>query len=696
MRGRPRRGLAIASLVVVLSCRESAGLHGEGAPASNPSASAGGASAGGAPAARPHLARGSVSEAEALKPRPDLPPAERALTVIGAIPAQGEQPAKAGEERWIDAEAAEAAGFTLVDLRDDWTPFIFAEQTGPDGQPLPNRYRRIFIGLANDQLDEDGEPLEPGSKNYLELYGIFPSLSVLRARFLEDAEHPCHDQESADALDAVETVTYVAPADIKKDERHLARTRAELEEARRKAHVASLDELATKNPTFAAKVKYVEKRAAEKPAMAAVEKRLTCEGLLGQPGRTAHHQTGVYDDAMRIAVRRFQQKHMIYEANFLRRKTVEALSRSLLDNDYDALVRALRERVVSAAEILEDGSTSKPRNLVDEYTKATLDQLGLTDAASALAFFKRHGKDDLKTLRVAVKLPPRPDYYGPNMDLAIEVDRGDVWYEVPFDAQGHYKPQARKKYPTLTLWTRVNGKRLNLCHWRTTIGGWRADQAANGYEYFRYKGSDVGPRVIRHVVSGPVWIAPASTPIRSLVKGKVVNGKWQNIVNYDELGPGYLSAYGLIAGYFVVPGQNGRNDFDNGVRAHGSSDYLSIYSANGYSHGCHRLPNHLAIRLYSFILKHRTMKVSGDQPMGFTRQFLWKNTVYEMKIPSRGYLYELDPPLQVNVLEGNIMGDLKKPILDYVPEPWNKYPPGPPPPAPQGGDKAGGGGCCGE
>src|SRR6185312_11312510 len=170
---------------------------------------------------------------------------------------------------------------------------------------------------------------------------------------------------------------------------------------RRKAHAATLDDLAQKQPNLAVKVKYVEKRAAEKPAMPAVEKRLTCEGLLGQPGRTEHHQPGVYDDAMRIAVRRFQQKHMIYEANFLRRKTVEALSRSLLDNDYDALVRALRERVVSAAEIVEDGSASKVRNLVDEYTKVTLDQLGLADGAAALAFFKRHDKNELKTLRVA-------------------------------------------------------------------------------------------------------------------------------------------------------------------------------------------------------------------------------------------------------------------------------------------------------
>ncbi len=155
---------------------------------------------------------------------------------------------------------------------------------------------------------------------------------------------------------------------------------------------------------------------------------------------------------------------------------------------------------------------------------------------------------------MAVKLPARPDYYGPEMDLSIVVDRGDVWYDLPFDEKGHYKPQGRKKYPSLTLFTKVGNKQVALARWRTTIGGWRADQATNGYEYFRYKGSDVGPRVIRHVVSGPVWIAPASTPIRSLVKGKLVNSKWMGVVNYDELGPGYLSAYGLVAGYFVVPG----------------------------------------------------------------------------------------------------------------------------------------------
>ena len=63
-----------------------------------------------------------------------------------------------------------------------------------------------------------------------------------------------------------------------------------------------------------------------------------------------------------------------------------------------------------------------------------------------------------------------------------------------------------------------------------------------------------------------------------------------------------------------------------------------------------------------------------------------------MRIPSRGYVYVLDPPLPVNVLEGDIKGEQKTPIIGYVPKPDAKYPPGPPPPAPDSPEaKAGGG-----
>ncbi|HEX2658407.1 MAG TPA: hypothetical protein VHU40_09050 [Polyangia bacterium] len=658
--------------------------------------------------------RGPESGGGGARPHGGTPPEVSGAPPGGAAGATGHEMASPvesgrvlvaspGEDKWMDAKAAVDAGYTIVDLSDDWTPYIFAEQHDEEGHPFPNRYRRVLVGLANDQLDSDGIPLPPGEKNHLELYGIFPSLSVLRARFLTDETKTCMDAEGQPALEAVETVTYISPEDIRKDEKRLARFRRELEEARQKAHVKTIEELIAKDPTAEAKQKSIDKRAAEKLAMAEVEKRLLCEGLLNKK----KHATGIYDDAMRLAVRRFQQKNMIYEANYLRRKTMDALSRPTLDNDQDDLLRVLRERVTDAAGVIEDGSVEgrngppqvpmpgggkEPlRNLVDEYTKTAASQLGIDTSAGALAFFKRHPAEAFRKLRVAVKLAPRPAYYGPHMDLSIVVDRGDVWYDPPFDENDRWKVQPRKKYPTLTVFLNVGNQRVPLARWRTTIGAWRAEQASNGYEYYRYKGSDVGPRVIRHVVSGPVWIAPSSTPIRSLVKGKLINNHWESVVNYDELGPGYLSAYGLVAGYFVVPGKDGRPDFDNGIRAHGSSDYLSIYSNTGYSHGCHRLPNHLAIRMYDFLLRHRHVKVEGDSPMGFARQFLWKDSAYEMRIPSRGFVFTLDPPLPVNVLEGEIKGDAQKPILGYVPKPGVKYP-GPPPPVPNSPEARGAGG----
>src|SRR4029078_3435713 len=120
----------------------------------------------------------------------------------------------------------------------------------------------------------------------------------------------------------------------------------------------------------------------------------------------------------------------------------------------------------------------------------------------------------------------------------------------------------------------------------------------------------------------------------------------------------------------------------------------SIYSANGFSHGCHRLPNHIAIRMYSFILQHPNMTIVGDQSMHFARQFLSQETAFEIRLPSRGYYYVLDPPLPVNVLEGEIKGDGKKPAAGYAEMPEDNHQTAlPVPAAPEGAEaKAGGGG----
>ena len=44
-----------------------------------------------------------------------------------------------------------------------------------------------------------------------------------------------------------------------------------------------------------------------------------------------------------------------------------------------------------------------------------------------------------------------------------------------------------------------------------------------------------------------------------------------------------------------------------------------------------------------------------------------------MRLPSRGYYRELEPPIPVDVLEGRIKGTLTKPIAGYVPKPGVKY-----------------------
>ena len=159
-----------------------------------------------------------------------------------------------------------------------------------------------------------------------------------------------------------------------------------------------------------------------------------------------------------------------------------------------------------------------------------------------------------------------------------------------------------------------------------------------------------------------------------MVKEKRVDGTYVRVTNYDETGPGYLSAYGLVAAIHeeMRKGPDGARFFDNGIRTHGSFDYPSLRGR--FSHGCHRLYNQLAMRLFSFVLEHRRVaRRSGRSPLGFRRTFWSQGEVFEMRLPSRGFYRELEPPIPVDVLEGRIKGTLTKPIAGYVPKPGVTY-----------------------
>jgi hypothetical protein len=233
-----------------------------------------------------------------------------------------------------------------------------------------------------------------------------------------------------------------------------------------------------------------------------------------------------------------------------------------------------------------------------------------------------------------------------------------------------------------------------LVRWRTTVGGWRSELAADGEEYFRYKGSDVGPRLWRHIVAAPVWIPPPSSPLGSMVKTTWVNGALTKVVNHDETGPGYLSAYGLVAAIHDEPiRRSGKvtGYFDNGIRTHGSFDYMSLRGR--FSHGCHRLANNVAVRLFSFVLRHRRARTLGPMDLGFRRTFYQDGEVFEMRLPTRGFYFELDPPLPVETLEGTIKGTATKPLAGYLRKPGVVYSSRVPPPVSRDPEsRAGGGG----
>ena len=649
-------------------------------------------------------------EEPAPPPKPDLdalpeaaPPGDRrAIQVV------------AGQERVVDAEQAVSRGLTLVDLSDGWAPYIFQDGKANDGAVLPNRYRAVFVGLANDHSDGDGQALPPGERNYLELYGIPPSLSVLRTRFLADAARTCESSVDSARLLAVDSIeTFGHSTEKKEAAKHRLRG-LRLEAARAKAGVATLDELAASDSRYAGDVKTHLRVEAEHAAFVEVEKRLACEGLMDE----TKHNAGTYDAPMRSAVLDFQQKNGVFAQADLTRATLEAMGRSLLANDFATLRRVLTERAAHAGGFVEDGSAiqamplpkrGKTRaiptyrtadgasvpvpDLVGQATDALMARMGLGSPEDALAFFRRHAEGDFHWLRTAVRFPALPEYYGPKMDLVAEIDRGDIWYDFPYDSKGNRLAQPRTRYPTFNLYVRWRGEKVPLVSWRTTIGGWRSELAADGEEYYRYKDSDVGKRVWRHIVSAPVWLPPPSSPLASMVKTKWVAGAYPRVVNYDETGPGFLSAYGLVAGIHEQAKQRpeGVAFFDNGIRTHGSFDYMSLRGR--FSHGCHRLYNNLAVRVFSFVLKHRRAKVLGPMALGFRRTFYWDGEVYEMRLPTRGFYYELDPALPVETLKGTIVGKLQQPMTDFVRKPGVVYSSSKPPTASSGPEsKAGGGG----
>jgi hypothetical protein len=589
-------------------------------------------------------------------------------------------------DRQVDAAKADERGYLILDLGEDWTPYILTEASSPDEEPKRHRYRSTYLALARGEFPDDRHGYRAEKDEYLELYGILPTFSLLRERFAEVRALECAkdlDLETLRSFDGF--LAYDKGWGPNRRVNRYKRFKPEMEALVASAQVESLDQITREQVADDEQWKRVEEYrriAPEYEAIVAAQARLECEGFFEGRGE---YTPGLFDWVTHEALAEFERRHRVYGWGFIGGDTLAVLQKTPEETEQEAVIRVLTERAMHAAEVIEDGSTSTKRdgeprtyetedgqvmqipNFEAELRERVIDAFGLQTPESTYAWLESLG-DIAAHETVAVRGIELPPYYGDAMDLFVEINRGDVWFEFPFDENGRKRSQPVARRPRLTIFVKYNDQKIPLARFGTTVGGWRGE-FIDGTVMLKYKGSPVGKRVWSRISAAPIWIPPESTPPRVMLNKRRKRGEAYYEVNYHTTGPSYASAYGLVAAYHrkFYRGPDGEIQIggDEGIRTHGSVDYMSIMRR--HSHGCHRMHNHIAVRLMSFVLEHRPHTRYGSQPMIYRREFEYEEEMYVMEFDEGGYNFVLDEPLPVEVLEGRIRGQVKEPIEVALP-----------------------------
>ncbi|MGE3761460.1 MAG: peptidoglycan-binding protein [Kofleriaceae bacterium] len=521
-------------------------------------------------------------------------------------------------------DEATRRGLTVIDLGSEWTPSILA--AGADGAPA---YRATYLALARERFAEAGLDGELATRDrYLELYGIAPTLEVVRTRLADAGRHACHD----------------AAGDIGDGNARIVEESIDDARARLRRAKAADARVAT---------------------IRLVQAHLRCDELFDYAAID-----GAYTWQTTSAVERFQRGAMILPTGTLDEATREAFRAGSRELDFRAALRVLRERVVSATGWIEDGSAGPGEgtvlgrslvpsatwsvrgheplenaapDLISPATESVARALGWMDADTTRASLDAILANDTGTTLVGVELPPPPAYHAPPMQIEIEIDRGDVWRD----------PAPRRRYaarrPALIVYAVTADRRVPLARWPTTIGGW---QKANvdGEITRQWKESPVGRHIWRDLYIGPSWLPPTTTPDRELLRR--VNGRLA--LAREQLGPSYRAAFGMVAFIHLVE-ERSRDKveyWDQGIRTHGTGSLASL--ANGVSHGCHRLLGYHVVRLAELVLAHHPYVRHGDTPTYYRRVLRAAGARFPISIDTLGYRIELVPPIEVTVLPGRI------------------------------------------
>ncbi len=656
------------------------------------------------------------------------PPAAKAAPVTPAPTAGGDVMVVDGG-RVVGQKTPDSArhdGLTVVDLSDDWLPYIFSE--APD---KPQPLRPYLLDLANGRLRKGGAYEKAREDRFFEAFGIPASLNLLRRRLADRKRHACHARVKDAVLEQL-SAKNVIPAEEAEKVPCVPPPAGQTAPPAGTKPFCPPREPGEPPVTMVMTGRTISPRpltALEKRAVVAMQAHLRCEDLLSGKANAAR-----MDRRTSSGLEIYQRLNMVADSGRIDFDTRTALLMDSREADFRAMLRALRERVVDATGLLEDGSAlgvlgqvqgrlidspefqplsgptaTPPSNdapavaqtpapapaapeaaslkitpapdLIAAATQAASQALGWTspDAALSNAVIApppssrrpgrktpaRKGPAPLPTA-IAVRLPPLPAYHGPKMELRAEIDRGEVVLSRPKldkDGKKKWKPPVNDR-PTLTLYARVGDGEVALARWPTTIGGWKTIQKADGSLALKYKESVTGDALWPEILATPTWHPGGGAQVRHLLikRGDTWEPKTQII------GPGYRAAYGLVAiVHHQIEGvdENGQQQLvDHRIRTHGTPVYRSV--KRGESSGCHRLHNHLALRLAGFLVKHHENVRDGLVPEDYERKLEYKGQQVSLLSDNKGYRFKLTPPVKVTVLDGDVRGNAKS-VKNLVP-----------------------------
>jgi hypothetical protein len=588
-------------------------------------------------------------------------------------------------------ENARRDGLTVVDLSDDWLPYILSE--APD---KPQPMRPYLIDLANGRMRPGSAYARPREDRFFEAFGISPSLNLLRRRLADSKRHACHERVKDAVLEELSAKNVIPPEQPEKIPNPDPKT------------VGETPMILTGRTISPRPLTALEKR-----AVVAMQAHLRCEDLLAGKANG-----GRMDRRTAAGLQIYQRLHMIADNASIDLETRTVLLGDSREYDFRALLRALRERVVDATGLLEDGSAlgvlgqvqgrvldnaefrplpveagstqapapskqSEPGNvtpapdLIAAATQAASQALGWTSPEAVLASTlvvppapspssrrparKAAASKALAPLptAVAIRLPPLPAYHSAKMDLRAEIDRGEVVLARPkFDKDGHkmWKPPVSDR-PTLTLYARVGKGEVALGRWPTTIGGWKTIEKSDGSMALKYKESVTGDAIWPEILATPTWHPATGIPTRKLLIKR--GDTWEP--KTEIIGPGYRAAYGLVAlVHHQIEGVDEHGELqlmDHRIRTHGTAAYRSV--KRGESNGCHRMHNYVVLRLASFLVKHRENVRDGLVPEDYVRHLEYKGQEVALASESKGYRFKLTPPVPVTVLHGDVRGNAR-------------------------------------